>query len=1359
MKKLSNFIVEKRNIILILFIFLTGLSFFSTRYVNINSDIVKYLPNDSETRIGKDIMDVSFKKEKSSYLNVMFKGLSSSEKIDVLNSLTNINGVSSVDYNDTDSYNKDEYTLYVVNVDDYADSSLSREVYTTIQNEYNVSAMSGSIYEENKPILEIWIVILAISMAMVILILMSESFVEPFLYLFSIGIAVFINKGTNIIFSSVSEITDSITAILQLALSVDYSIMLSNRYRQEREIEKDKIKAMKNALYHSFKAISSSSLTTIMGLIALVFMSFTIGKDLGFVLAKGVLLSLICIFFCLPSLLLLFDKLINKTKKKSLKFNLNKLGSFSYKTRYIQLFIIISAFILSYSLKGNLDILYTGSEQDEVSKVFDVNNQMAIVYKNEYDDIVSNYCKSIEKNKNIDSVLCYGNTLNEKLAYNELNKKINDLGQDTKIDEYLIKLVYYNYYNKNNVLMTFNEFISFIKDNVYTNENITSSLDFNLLEKLNLLENFTDKDLINKYRNSEDLANILGIDSNSINNLMILYNSKHTSSKMTLNEFTYFMYSDILNNNSYYSNIDNKTKVALEKLKVFSDKNIINKKMNQSEISKLFGLDKNLTEQLFLFYHTTVDNSVQLTLKEFADFILDYALSNDNYSSLFDEDTIFILNMLSKFSDVDLINKELNSDEMLSLLSSFGINSDLVNQIYLYYAVSNEVNIKLSVNEFASFALTLADSDNYNSYFTNDIRTNLGIIKTYSDTDIISNKLDSNNMANLFDMNTGFVQAVYNSYFTSIGNNDYSTWILDPYNFISIIINNESISSMLTSEQIDNLNMIYVIMNSSKDNLTYSYNELSNILNMTDEESFIKMIYGIYNYSNNEVKISVKNLIDFILIHKNDEQIQNSVNPYLNSLVLAKNIIDNSNTKFDYNDLSTFISIDLDITKNIYSLYDYTFNTTLLTPYEFSYLILNNKDNPLFKDKLNNNSLEQLRLVLNVMNSGLNEKEFGSLSLSKMLGIDNGALSLVYSLYDFKNDHNNEISLIDFTDFVLNNVINDNKYKDQFSDDDIDNLNTIYTIMSSSLKDYEYDSYSLYKTLSKLSSDLSFNLVDIIYIYYGSVNEYNSNWKMTVEEFINYLHDVILNDDKFNKFTYSNMNSEVNSAYNNIKSAKELLVSKDYSRVVINTNYHSEDEEVFEFIQSTLDEFKGNDGIYVVGDSPMALEMSKNFNNELDFITILTMLFIFIVVAFTFKSLVIPLILVLIIQCAVYITMDYLSITGGNVYFISLLIVQAILMGATIDYAIVYTSYYKESRLTMNVKDSIINAYNNSIHTILTSSSILIIVTLIVANFASAIAAKICETISQGAFCSALLILLILPGVLASFDKIICRKN
>ncbi len=179
----------------------------------------------------------------------------------------------------------------------------------------------------------------------------------------------------------------------------------------------------------------------------------------------------------------------------------------------------------------------------------------------------------------------------------------------------------------------------------------------------------------------------------------------------------------------------------------------------------------------------------------------------------------------------------------------------------------------------------------------------------------------------------------------------------------------------------------------------------------------------------------------------------------------------------------------------------------------------------------------------------------------------------------------------------------------------------------------------------------------------------------------------------------------------------------------------------------------------MVGNSPMAVEMSKTFNDELNKITILTMIFIFIVVAITLKDLIIPFVLVLIIQTAVYMTMGVISVTSGSVYFISVLIVQAILMGATIDYAIVYTSYYRESRLTMGIKDSVINAYNKAIHTIISSSLILIIVTLIGALFTQAIAAKICETISEGTLASVILILFVLPGVLAATDKIIFRKG
>ena len=252
MRKFTDFIVNKRHFILVLFIILSVISVILAKKVNINYDIAEYLPSTSETRIGMDIMEKEFKEIKSSSLNLMFEDLQEDKKTEICEELTQIKGVDSVDYDSTENYNKDNYTLYVINVDDTEDSKIASDVYNEIKERYNENYKiytSGKIADRNNPVLPTEIVVLAVVCAMIILIIMCESYTEPFLFLTSILIAVLLNNGTNIIFGTISNITSSISAILQMALSMDYSIMLMNRYDQEKQTEPDKVKAMKNALY------------------------------------------------------------------------------------------------------------------------------------------------------------------------------------------------------------------------------------------------------------------------------------------------------------------------------------------------------------------------------------------------------------------------------------------------------------------------------------------------------------------------------------------------------------------------------------------------------------------------------------------------------------------------------------------------------------------------------------------------------------------------------------------------------------------------------------------------------------------------------------------------------------------------------------------------------------------------------------------------------------------------------------------------------------------------------------------------------------------------------------------------------
>lgn len=1351
MRKVTDFIVKARYVFLTLFVILAIFSLYLGTKVNINEDIMKYLPETSEIKIGKDIMDEEFIEQDSSVLNVMFKGLSDTEKEDTLKKLESINGVSSVLYENTDEYNRDKYTLYVLNVDDYDHSKTAENVYNEV-NEMKPEAMSGSIYSEWKPVLQIWIVVVAIAMAMIILTILSESYIEPWLYLISIGVAVFINKGTNIIFPSVSNITDSIVAILQLALSMDYSIMLSNRYRQEREKEKDKTKAMKNALYNSFKAISSSSITTVVGLLALVFMSFTIGRDLGLVLAKGVLLSLVSIFFCLPGLLVLCDKLIMNSKKKTINFNLKGLGKYSYKTRWVQLVFIIASFIAAYILKGNIGILYTGTQQDEVGKHFPSTNQIAIIYENKYDEIITKYCKSIEDDEKANQVLCYGNTINEKLAYNELNQKFKDLGQDTEIDDYLIKIIYYNYYNKNTKdSMTLSEFTKFIKSDVYSNEKVSESIDDNIKENMDLLENFATKDNVNQKRTASEIANILDMNESDANDLLIYYNSKHLDTKMSIKDFVNFMINEVSVDPNYGSSVDANTLASLKQLQPFINTNTINKQMTSNEIANTFGIDKSLVDQLFLFYRTTQDSKSTMTINEFANVALNMS-NQDAYKDMFDESTIKSLNMLSTLSSEQIITNELDVSSMKTSLNNLGLSLDdnTMSLLYIYYTGYN-TNSKLTLNGFANVALNMAEQDAYKSYFSEDTKKSLQTIVTlnsYYDT-----VLPNTNLYSMFgiDAETG---AKLNYAITGDLSGSYS---MTPLQFVNTLLQTPEITSELNSNQISQLSTALYVM--SNITTTYSVDELTNALQ--ENKTIVSVVYGVYDYQNGNLKnISVRNLINFLYENKSNPFLSDKLSTASTMLDLTYKIVNNTNTRYTYKEMAALIEQNESTVKNIYGVADYSGLTTTMNPLEFVNLILNNKDNELLKGKIDNSTISTLNLVKKVMESTLNNTKYNATDLAKLLGSDKDTLSLVLSLYNSRYiKANSTISLIDFTNFIISDVIPNPTYSSKIDNESKDKLNTVNAIMNNTLNGTKYNSLDLYNVLNKLSDGLDYNLIDIVYTYYGSKNNYDDSWKLTVEEIVNYLNNDLLKDEKYSSFLDADMTKTIKDAKNTIDDAKKLLVSDKYSRAIINSKYGAEDKDTFKFIQNALDTVGENDGVYVVGESPMALEMSQSFNGELNYITILTMIFIFVVVAITFKDLLVPLILVLMIQCAVYVTMAVLSITGSSVYFIALLIVQAILMGATIDYAIVYTTYYKEMRETMGVRDSLVNAYNKSIHTILSSSSILIIVTLVVASFSEAIPAMICKTVSEGTFCSVILILFVLPGVLAAFDKLICRKE
>lgn len=236
---------------------------------------------------------------------------------------------------------------------------------------------------------------------------------------------------------------------------------------------------------------------------------------------------------------------------------------------------------------------------------------------------------------------------------------------------------------------------------------------------------------------------------------------------------------------------------------------------------------------------------------------------------------------------------------------------------------------------------------------------------------------------------------------------------------------------------------------------------------------------------------------------------------------------------------------------------------------------------------------------------------------------------------------------------------------------------------------------------------------------------------------------------------------QLNAADTMLQQGKAQLIGSEYSRILIDTELPKESEQMYRLIER-LEAKLGKDlsDYYIVGDSYVAYEMKQSFQSEVNFITILTAVLIFIVVAVTFKSVLIPAILVLLIQCAVFLTMSFSYFADLGFYYLAVIIVQAVLMGASIDYGILYTSYYREHRRISDIKTSIGASYRDSLGTILTSSSILFFVTLIIGLTAdNPSMSQVCLAIAIGSFFAAFLCVVVLPGILATLDKAVCWSD
>lgn len=364
MQKFGRGVVKLRVPILIVSVLLLIPSIFGFLSTRINYDILSYLPSDIETMKGQDIMLDEF--GKGGFSLVMLDGMEDKDVEKVKEKIEKVDHVCDVLWYDTladvslpkevlpddiyDFFNTDNSTMMAVFFDEAtsADGSLEavKEIRSIAGEQCFVSGMS-SVVEDIKDLTmqeAPMYVVIAVILTSIILALTMDSFLIPLFFMLSVGMAIIYNMGTNFIQGEISFITEALAAVLQLAVTIDYSIFLWHSYKEEKEKHPgDNKEAMAVAIGKTITSVVSSSITTVAGFLALCFMSYELGMDMGIVMAKGVVIGVICCITVLPSMILVFDKALEKTMHKDLVPNLEKPSKFIIKhhAAFIVLFIVV----------------------------------------------------------------------------------------------------------------------------------------------------------------------------------------------------------------------------------------------------------------------------------------------------------------------------------------------------------------------------------------------------------------------------------------------------------------------------------------------------------------------------------------------------------------------------------------------------------------------------------------------------------------------------------------------------------------------------------------------------------------------------------------------------------------------------------------------------------------------------------------------------------------------------------------------------------------------------------------------------------------------------------------------------------
>ncbi len=1036
MKKIANFLIERRRIVLIVMLVITLVCGVLATTVPINKDRTEYLADGSNMKQGLAIMESDFPETEEATIRVMFDDLTKEQIADVRDRLEAIPNVSSVTYEaDSEEYNKGNHTLFVVTTNfDYSsdeEKAVEKAIETSFS-EYEMIYQNNDIPSTELPFL---LILFALILAIIILILMSHSWLDPVLFLATIGLAVVINAGTNAILPYTDEMTATVGPILQLVLSMDYSIILMNRYRQEKNKHGDKLDAMKAALAGSISSIASSSLTTVVGLLALVFLSFKLGPELGIVLAKGVFISMLCVFTVLPVMILGMDNSLEKTRKKATHIPTGWLTKISYAIRYVMPVVFVVFLIGSFILQSFTEIIFTENSEDWLADIFPKDNTVVVLYNNEDEKNIDGIVSKLEKDERVSSVLGYTNTLGKKMDAEEMSEAMNELGGDMRVNEDVIRMLYFTAADSALPTLTAAEFLNFITDSVIPNETLNEYIDDSIRENVEYFDKFSDKEKLTTPMTAAEMADFFGIEKKNVEQLFLYYtiqNGVADSGEMTLATFADFVLNTVAKDELYGTMFDAETLSSLKQLQTYTNKDTVLTQRTAKELSAMLGIDEYTVNTVFVLHNAGDVSDKTMTVSEFSAFLSERMMKDVMFGSYFDEDTKAQVETLYELIQLAASKQALTAEQMAQTL---GMKPEEVSGLYYLY-FSNDpafqqetASMKMPLSEFFTLLKANAPAEQL---------AQLTQLEPLIELAVSENKLDAAAMSEVLGIGEQETTGLYYLYFSndSAFQQEVASMKMPLTEFLALMkanVSGEQLAQLTQMEQLIGLAVSGQQMNAAA---------MANVLGIGEQNT--AGLYYLYFSSDpafqQEAATMTMPLTEFLSLLK-----ANASESQLAQLTQMEQLINLavSGQKLDAAAMAGITGMDVSQVAGLYMMN----SVQAMTLPDFLAAALQ-----LAPDHA---QLQQINGVVQLAVSGM------PLDAGTLASVFQMEPAQVYQLFGMTLSAQRTVTFADFTNFLVNSVLSNGAYAGSFTAEQAARLQQMHTIVQLAVSGTSLDAATL----------------------------------------------------------------------------------------------------------------------------------------------------------------------------------------------------------------------------------------------------------------------------------------------------------